>query len=81
MERGMHVLGAVIEPSTRKYKKYVAILPNGKRVHFGDNRYEDFTMHRDLERRKRFRDRFRSLYEKHKNNKESPIFWSWNVLW
>lgn len=40
-------------PSTRKNKKWM-VQHNGKWVHFGDNRYEDFTQHGDLERQRRF---------------------------
>ena len=31
-----------IEVSTRKHKKYAATLPNGKVVHFGDKRYQQY---------------------------------------
>ncbi len=29
--------------STRKYKKFMLITPDNKKIHFGDNRYEDYT--------------------------------------
>ena len=32
----------VLEKSTRQHKKYMAVFPNGKKVHFGDNRYQQF---------------------------------------
>lgn len=44
----------MIYPSTRKNKKWM-IEHDGKMVHFGDSRYEDFTQHGDLERRRLFR--------------------------
>ena len=31
-----------IERSTRQNKKYVATLPDGKKVHFGDSRYQQW---------------------------------------
>ena len=31
-----------LEVSSRKNKKYMATLPDGKKVHFGDSRYEQF---------------------------------------
>ena len=34
-----------ILPSTRKNKKFMVLNPENKYVHFGDNRYEDFTQH------------------------------------
>ena len=37
-----------VEPSTRKNKKYMIMNDDHKYIHFGDNRYEDFTKHQDL---------------------------------
>ena len=41
-----------IMKSTRKNKKYVAMFKNGITIHFGDNRYSDFTIHKDTERKR-----------------------------
>lgn len=41
--------------SSQENKKYMVITPEGKLVHFGDIRYEDFTKHNDKDRRARFR--------------------------
>ena len=38
-----------IMKSSRKNKKYMAMFKDGKVVHFGDTRYEDFTVHKDEE--------------------------------
>jgi len=46
-----------IIPSHLKYKKFMAIFMNGKIVHFGDNRYEDFTIHHDENRKQRYLNR------------------------
>lgn len=67
--------------SDKPEKKFFALLNNVKRVYFGANGYEDYTTHKDDVRRERFRTRFRSLYDKNKTNLESPLFWSWNLLW
>lgn len=53
-----------IKQSTNKNKKYTMIFKNDKTgrtktVHFGDNRYEDYTMHKDDERKKRYINRHR----------------------
>lgn len=32
----------VIMKSTRKYKKYMAVFEDKTKIHFGDNRYEQF---------------------------------------
>ena len=52
--------------------------PNGKLIHFGDMRYEDYTKHKDIKRRERFRQRNKYW--------ESSYFWtpaylSWYLLW
>jgi hypothetical protein len=78
--------------SKKKDKKYYIILKNGKGealasgtsgnvIHFGSLKYEDYLIHKDKDRLNRFRSRFKSLYETNKNNLNSPIFWSWNILW
>ena len=41
-----------IMKSNRKNKKYIAMFKNGTNIHFGDNRYEDFTIHKDTERKR-----------------------------
>ena len=45
-----------IRKSTRKHKKYEADV-DGRKIHFGDDRYEDYTRHRDKERRRLYRSR------------------------
>jgi hypothetical protein len=67
--------------SKKKDKKYYIILKNGNVIHFGSLKYEDYLIHKDKDRLNRFRSRFKSLYETNKNNLNSPIFWSWNILW
>ena len=39
-----------VEPSTRKNKKYMIMNDENKLVHFGDQRYQDYTKHQDLKR-------------------------------
>ena len=52
-----------IERSNNKNKKYVAIFSIDeklKKVHFGDSRYEDYTIHHDKKRRDNYRARHAS---------------------
>ena len=71
--------------STRKGNKYMVKLPDGKKVHFGSPAYEDYTIHKDTNRR----DKYRSRAMKIKNKKgeltykiiSSPNYWSVNLLW
>ena len=74
-----------LDYSSRKNNKYMVTLPSGKKVHFGSPAYEDYTMHKDEDRRKKYL----SQATKIKNKKgeltcediESPNFWSINLLW
>ena len=67
--------------SKAKNKKYYVITIDNKRVNFGYIKMADYLVHHDKDRRDRFRARFRSVYEKNKNNYNKPIFWSYNLLW
>ena len=57
-----------IQPSTRKHKKWAAtFLVEGddgqqsyKTIHFGDSRYDDYTIHKDPVRRENYRRRHKS---------------------
>ena len=79
-------LGAIsLDYSSRKNNKYMVTLPGGKKVHFGSPKYEDYTIHKDKERR----DKYLSRAKKIKNKKgeltytkpESSNYWSVNLLW
>ena len=54
---------------------------DNKYVHFGDSRYQDFTIHNDLERRKRYLDRATKIKGNWKKDKYSPNLLSQNLLW
>ena len=62
-------------------KKYYVKTIDNKKVNFGYNKMADYLIHKDKERRDRFRARFKGLYEKFKNNYNKPIFWAYNLLW
>jgi hypothetical protein len=68
--------------STRPDKKFDIYVetPSGgvKKVSFGATGYEDYTIHKDKERRERYRTRHR---KDRINDPTSPGFWSWWVLW
>lgn len=66
-----------IIPSTRIHKKYM-VRVNGKLIHFGDNRYQDYTTHHDKTRRDRYHSRHQhdDFYDTTK-----PSFWSMFFLW
>lgn len=73
----------VIKPSDKKGKKKMAIFKEDgkiiKVVYFGAEGYEDYTIHKDPERQKRYKQR----HEKNENwnDKFSPGSLSWYILW
>ena len=71
--------GSQLKPSTRSTKKWMVLDPNtNKWVHFGAKGYEDYTVHQDKERRKKYHSRmgrFKSAY------KYSPGYLSLVLLW
>ena len=70
----------VISPSKNKNKKYKAVVNNEKTVHFGDSRYQDYTMHKDAKRKTNYISRH-SNEDWSKSNIASPAFLSRFVLW
>lgn len=73
---------SVIIPSNRKDKKYSAIVINdgkAKTIHFGASGYDDFTTHKDENRKDKYIKRHQT-----KENWDDPFkagFWAKNMLW
>ena len=67
-----------LEKSKRKNKKFVIIMDDNMKHHFGDDRYEDYTSHKNIERKKRYIAR---TIKQPQDNIHSPAFWSLNLLW
>ena len=85
-QRARVIYGAKdLEYSNNKNKKYMVTLKNGNKIHFGDSRYEDFLIHGDKNRRDKYRRRASRIRDKNNNltyqNRESPNFWAYNLLW
>ena len=74
-----------LDYSKRKNNKYMVKLPGGKKVHFGSSKYEDYTIHKDKERRDKYLSRAMKIKNKKGEltytNPESSNFWSINLLW
>ena len=70
-------------PSKTKNKKY-CVSYHGKRINFGAKGMSDYTIHKDPERRRRYRARHRAIRNKQGQLvyklKTSPAYWSWNLL-
>lgn len=70
-----------IEISNKKDKKYMVKTPDGRWVHFGQLGYEDFTKHKDEQRRKNYLTRTANMKGDWKYDKYSPNNLSRNILW
>lgn len=68
-------------PSSVKDKRYTVYVPkrNGAvKIDFGSSNHENYTMHKDPERKRLYRIRHKN---DHINNPYSAGFWSYHVLW
>ena len=69
---------AVLQRSTRQDKKYMVQDPAGHWVHFGQKGYQDYTAHKDKDRRANFRKR--NAHWAHAA-KWTPAHLAYYVLW
>lgn len=67
--------------SDKPEKKYFIVTNTNKKVYFGQAGAEDFTIHRDEERRQRYITRHKSREDWTKNGINSAGFWSYHYLW
>jgi hypothetical protein len=67
--------------SSRKGKKWMMRLPDGRLVHFGAQGYEDYTQHRDKKRRLAYIARHRKREEWGRAGFDTPGFWARWLLW
>lgn len=70
------------KPSTRKGKKYMVKIENGdkvKTIHFGASGYEDFTQHKDEDRKERYIHRHQTREDWF--NPLTAGFWARWILW
>lgn len=67
--------------SNKKDKKYMVQDPDGKWIHFGQLKYEDFTKHQNPIRRKNYLTRTSGIRGDWKSNKYSANSLSRNILW
>ena len=81
IKNAKHIYGphVIIDLSTRKDKKYMLFNPKIKKwVHFGAMGYEDFTKHKDENRRLKFRLRNRRFKD---FDMYTPAYMSYYLLW
>ena len=77
------MVSVVIKKSTKAGKKYMAVFTkdNGRKktTHFGSAGMSDYTIHKDKERRKRYRDRHRKDLKTGDYTRAGYL--SWYLLW
>ena len=64
--------------SSSKHKKYMIFNEDGKKVHFGSILYQDYTKHKNKQRRDNFRNRNRRWKDA---DKFTPAHLSYYLLW
>lgn len=70
-----------IYKSTRPTKKFMVITPTGKKIHFGSSGYGDYTVFKDIERKKRYIIRHQKNENWNKSGINTAGFWSRWLLW
>ena len=68
-------------PSKSKGKKYAIITPRGKIINFGSIDYEDFTKHKDKQRRDNYLKRSAGIRSNWRNSKYSVNMLNRKILW
>jgi hypothetical protein len=68
-----------ISPSTRKDKKFQAVIDNKKTIHFGAQGASDFTLHGDKLRKERYEERHRGREDW--SDPRTAGFYAKNILW
>jgi hypothetical protein len=70
----------VLKKSNQKHKKY-AVIVNDKTINFGAEGYEDYTTHKQEERKDRYTKRHQTTEDWTKRGIDTPGFWAKHILW
>ena len=84
LQKKARKLGAkYLDYSKRKNNKYVVEF-KGKKIHFGSTKYEDYLIHKDLERREKYLAKAKKITNKNGdytyNSPSFPNYWSVKLL-
>ena len=71
----------IIKPSSKKDKKYDAIIDGKKTVSFGAAGASDYTIHKDTARKNRYIDRHKDNEDWSKSGIKTAGFYSKHILW
>jgi hypothetical protein len=67
--------------SDKDGKNFYIITNDNKKVYFGVAGYEDFTTHKDEERKQHYISRHKKNEDWTKSGIDTPGFWSYHYLW
>lgn len=82
LKRKATIYGATHFGRSDQPGKKFKVIYNNKVLHFGDSSMQDFTQHHDTQRRKNFKQRMKGVGGgKTYLDKNSPLFWSYHLLW
>lgn len=68
-----------LKKANDKKHKYIIETPEGRHIKFGAYGYSDFTIHKNIERKKNYINRHKA--RENFNNKNSAGFWARWLLW
>lgn len=71
----------LLSQSSNAAKKWMVKFPSGKVVHFGAYGYEDYTIHKDKERKDRYDQRHYRKENWEKSGIKTAGFWAKWLLW
>lgn len=70
-----------LHPSSNSLKKWMVTFPNNHATHFGAQGYQDYTQHRNPDRKERYITRHRANENWTRSGIETAGFWSRWLLW
>ncbi len=77
--------GLPLPYSSEREGKKLYVIYCGKKIHFGSRYMSDFLIHKDEERRQRYRKRHEAIKLKDGSfaykNKNQPSYYAYNILW
>lgn len=75
----------ILKKSNNKNKRYKIITPDNKNIHFGSSKHDNYTIHKNTDRKKLYINRHKKLeknfWTHSKNNLLRPSYWSRFLLW
>jgi len=71
----------ILDVSTKKNKKFMVALEDGREIHFGQKGFSDFTQHKDPKRKELYIKRHRKKENWEASGIETAGWWSKNLLW